>query len=64
MKRFLQLAWAHICCDTYLLFRGMWRGECKVVTKVYGSTIHVWTATGSHFNGTLKAKRTFWDDTL
>lgn len=33
MKRLLKILWAHIRCDTYLLFGGgMLRGECKLQT--------------------------------
>ena len=32
MKRLLRIGWAKAKCHFYLLYVGMWRGECEMVT--------------------------------
>ena len=31
MKRYIHLAWAHVRCEWYLFFYGMWEGQKKLV---------------------------------
>jgi hypothetical protein len=61
VPRCLRLFWAHVRCETYECCRGMWRGECKLVTyDEEGRTTRVASASGSVFDNSLKEMRTFW----
>ncbi len=64
VKRAWRLIWARLRCNYYLLFRGMWRGECELTGyhKDDGRVSYVAAVTGSLFKGTIEVKRVFWNE--
>lgn len=61
MKRRLRIFWAHLRLQAYLLFLGMWRGECAFWggdTK--DRTVTIGAVTGSALDESLSFKRIFF----
>ena len=63
MKRFLKLLGAEIRCEWYLLWIGMWRGECKFCGWNKKNKIsYIAAITGSIFDNNIKVKKVFYDE--
>lgn len=45
----------------YLLFRGMWKGECAFEGQREGKTVYIAATTGSIWNNTVKPTKVFLD---
>ena len=56
--------WANIRCDWYLLWNGMWKGECKFVAwhKKTNQVAYVAATTGSIWDGTIQVQRVFLNE--
>lgn len=63
MKRWLRLVWATIRLNWYLLWRGMWRGECGYNLLWNDKVVYLAASTGSVFDGSHKIVKVFWDET-
>lgn len=59
----MRLLVAHFQCWMYLLFYGMWNGECKYQEKINGKVYCVASSKGSISKGTLDIKRFFYVNT-
>ena len=64
MMQFLEEIWAHVCCEWYLLWKGMWKGECKFVGWNNKNKVsYIASTTGSIWDGTINVKRVFFNKT-
>ena len=60
--RILRLLWAILRCDTYLITRGMWRGECRFrASDLNGRIVRISAVTGSLWRQTLRETRVFFN---
>lgn len=62
IPRWLKLFWAHVRCEWYLFWVGMWRGECKCTSVGYGRTTFIASVTGGFKTCDLQLVRCFWDE--
>ena len=63
VPRVVRLIFARIRCHFYLLFKGMWRGECEFCAyDKGGKLVFVAAVTGTMQPWTLKITRQFWND--
>lgn len=60
IREFMKIFWAHVRCEFYLLTKGMWKGECKMVGYKSNNTTVICTITGSVLDGTAQLKKVFW----
>lgn len=59
----MKLFFAYIRAECYLLFKGMWRGECLYTEADFkGNTTLVAAATGNIYNNTIKIEKVFYSD--
>ncbi len=53
---------SYIKCHLYLLFEGMWKGECMLTKHLHNKLIFIGTATGSFYRNNIEIKRTFYQN--
>jgi len=63
-NRLIRLLWARIRCNVYLMFYGMWRGECEYTAYEAhtGRLIVVAASTGRILDDSIKLTREFWSE--
>lgn len=59
MKRLIKYWWALVRCDTYLLFKGMWRGEMRSVVWHTDGRKTVAAVIGSYQYSNIKIVKVF-----
>ena len=60
-NRWCVMFWLELKCQIYLLFRGMFRGECQFTAwNNIGKKFFIGVVTGSLIHNTMVLKRVFW----
>jgi hypothetical protein len=56
----IKIFWAHIKCNSYLLFYGMWKKECFYKETDYNGVLLISSSIGNLYNRTLRIKKVFY----
>jgi hypothetical protein len=63
MKRKLRILWAHVRCESYLLWSGLWKGQIKLVGyDNKDCTVYIGAVTVSRFVGDRVEQHTFYTE--
>jgi hypothetical protein len=60
VKKVFRYFWGFLKCQCYLLFIGMWRGQCEYREHENGRLVLRAASTGSIYNSTIQIKKVFY----